>query len=187
MATGLFATARLWPPLQTAQHWLHQAAQVLANDEGTDAAAVETRYRSMLADVLKDHGDGTVTAWARHFSRVTHSYWRGLFHCYDLPEVPRTNNALEQYFGMARHHERRATGHKRAPAALAVRGSVRVVAAGATALGTWTAQELRPASVEVWRTLREKLDARHADQRAARRFRRDPTTYLNQLEAKLLQ
>ncbi len=96
VATGLFATARLWPPLQTAQHWLHQAAQVLANDEGADAAAVETRYRSMLADVLKDHGDGTVTAWARHFSRVTHSYWRGLFHCYDLPEVPRTNNALEQ-------------------------------------------------------------------------------------------
>ena len=187
VATGLFATARRWPPLQTAQRWLHQAAQVLANAEGADAAAVETRYRSLLADVLTDHGDATVTAWARHVSRVTHSYWRGLFHCYDMPEVPRTNNALEQYFGMARHHERRATGHKRAPAALAVRGSVRGVAAGATALGTWTAQELRPASVEVWRTLREQLDARHADQRAARRFRRDPTTYLNQLEATLLQ
>ncbi len=160
---------------------------MLANDEGTDAATVETRYRGLLADVLSDQRDAAVTAWARHFSRVTHSYWRGLFHCYDMPEVPRTNNALEQYFGMARHHERRATGHKCAPSAVAVRGSVRVVAAGATALRVWTAQELRPASVEVWHTLREKLDARHAARRAAYRFRRDPTRYLTQLEAILLQ
>ncbi len=187
VAAGLFATARLWPSVQIAQCWLHRAAQVLANDEGADAATVETRYRSMLADMLRDQHNETVAAWATHFSSVTQRYWRGLFHCYAMPEVPRTNNDLEQYFGRARHHERRATGHKRPTAALAVRGSVRVVAAGATALRTWTAHELRPATITAWRTLRERLDARHAARRAARRFRRDPTTYLNQLEAQLLQ
>ncbi len=160
---------------------------MLANDKGADAVTVETQYRSILADILRDQRHATVAAWATHFSSVTQRYWRGLFHCYAVPAVPRTNNDLEQYFGAARHHERRATGHKRPPAALAVRGSVRVVAAVATALSTWTAHELRPATIAAWRTLRERLDARHAARRAARRFRRDPTTYLQQLEAQLLQ
>ncbi len=130
--------------------------------------------------------DEAVTEWATTFYTVTRSYWRGLFHCYDMPELPRTNNDLEQYFGKARHHERRATGHKRATSALVVRGSVRVVAAGATPLAAWTAQELRPASVEGWRTLREKLEVRHEARRAARRFRRDPLRFLATLEESLL-
>jgi hypothetical protein len=187
VATGLFATARLWPPLQTAQRWLHRAAHVLANDERVDAATVETWYRRILTDMLRDRRDETVAAWATHFSSVTQSYWRGLFHCYAVPELPRTNNELEQYFGAVRHHERRATGHKRPTAALAVRGSVRAVAAVATRRGVWRAQELRPTSIEAWRSLRERLEARHMARRAARRFRRDPATYLKQLEANLLQ
>jgi len=136
---------------------------------------------------VSEQRDAAVTAWARHFSRVTQSYWRGLFHCYDVPELPRTNNDVEHYFGTARHHERRATGHKRATSALVVRGSVRVVAAGATTLGSWTAQELRPGAIAAWCKFREKLDARHAARRAPYRFRRDPNRYLNQLEATLLQ
>jgi len=35
------------------------------------------------------------------FRRVTTSYWSGLFHCYDVPDLPRTNNELEQY--LAQH------------------------------------------------------------------------------------
>ncbi len=117
---------------------------------------------------------------------MTRSYWRGLFQCYNVPELPRTNNDLEQYFGAARHHERRATGHKRATSALVVRGSVRVVAAVAAPRGVWTAQELRPANVEAWRTLREKLEARHEARRVGRRFRRDPARFLATLEETLL-
>ncbi|GHP00487.1 hypothetical protein KSF_105340 [Reticulibacter mediterranei] len=30
------------------------------------------------------------------FRKVTMSYWSDLFHCYDLPDLPRTNNELEQ-------------------------------------------------------------------------------------------
>ena len=114
VATGLFATERLWAPLQTAQSWLQRAAEVLANEEKADAATVEARYRELLEDVVAAKEDESVAAWATTFYKVSRSYWRGLFHCYDMPEVPRTNNDLEQYFGKARHHERRATGHKSA-------------------------------------------------------------------------
>ncbi|GCE19958.1 hypothetical protein KDK_37580 [Dictyobacter kobayashii] len=53
--------------------------------------------------------------------RLVAGYWPGLFHCYDHADLPRTNNALEQYFGLARYHERRITGRKQAPS-LVVRG-----------------------------------------------------------------
>ena len=186
VATGLFATERLWAPLQTAQSWLQRAAEVLANEEQATGAQVEEQYRGLLEDVVKARDDAAVAAWATHFSNVTRSYWCGLFQCYDVPELPRTNHDLEQYFGAARHHERRATGHKRATSVLVVRGAVRVVAAVATPLGAWTAQELRPASVEAWRTLREQLESRHEARRTARRFRRDPAAYLAKLEDSLL-
>ena len=186
VARGLFATERLWEPLKRAQSWLVRAAEVLANEEQADRARVEGTYRELLEEILKAKSDERVAAWATTFYTVSRSYWRGLFHCYDMPELPRTNNDLEQYFGTARHHERRATGHKRATSGLVVRGSVRVVAAVATPLREWTAQELRPASVEGWRTLREKLEARHEARRATRRFRRDPVAYLANLEDALL-
>ncbi|MBW4640564.1 MAG: hypothetical protein KME05_20510 [Gloeocapsa sp. UFS-A4-WI-NPMV-4B04] len=34
-----------------------------------------------------------------HFLKVTASYWSGLFHCYSVPGLPRTNNDLEHIFG----------------------------------------------------------------------------------------
>jgi hypothetical protein len=147
---------------------------------------VEEKYRVLLEEVLKAKADETVAEWAMTFYKVSRSYWRGLFHCYDMVELPRTNNELEQYFGAARHHERRATGRKSPTVAVVVRGSVRVVAAVATRLGEWKAQELRPTSVQKWRDLRERLEVRHEACRAARRFRRDPAKFLATLENTLL-
>src|SRR3712207_9435478 len=58
----------------------------------------------------------------------------GLFHCYAVPDLPRTNNGLEQLFGSQRYHERRATGRKAASPAAVLRGEVRLIAATATRL-----------------------------------------------------
>jgi hypothetical protein len=141
----------------------------------------------VLARVIAHQPDPTVGPWATHFYRVTRSYWRGLFHWYDRPEIPRTNNDLEHYFGTARHHERRATGQKRPTAAVAVRGTVRVVAAVASQAGPLTARELQVRDRAAWRRLRAELEGRHERRRASRRFRRDPAAYLAPLEAQLLQ
>lgn len=187
VATGLFATARLWAPLQTAQNWLVRAGHILANEEQSDAAGVEAQYRELLEEVLTAKSDEAVAAWATTFYKVTRSYWPGLFHCYEMEEVPRTNNDLEQYFGKARHHERRATGHKRPSAAVAVRGSVRVVAAVATqATDEVEAAELRPRDLAAWRAVRAQLETRQERHRAGRRFRKDPAAYLARLEQQLL-
>ena len=183
---GLFATERLWAPLKTAQSWLVRAAEVLANEEQASAATVEKKYRDLLEEVLTAKTDEAVIEWATTFYKVSRSYWRGLFHCYDMPELPRTNNELEQYFGAARHHERRATGHKRPTSGLVVRGSVRLVAAVATQVREWSGEALRPSNVGAWRQLRKQLEVRHEARRAAHRFRKDPDKYLAQLESLLL-
>ena len=119
------------------------------------------------------------------FLKVTASYWPGLFHCYDVPDLPRTNNALEQCFGSVRYHERRATGRKGASPGLVVRGAVRLVAAVATAAQAFAAPDLQPTDLAAWTTLRAQLARRQEARRAQRRFRRDPDAYLAALETAL--
>jgi hypothetical protein len=186
---GLAATAPLWPPIQTAYALVHHAAHLLANQDNLDAAAVRQAYQEqVLAPMHAHHADpDPLASAAAHFAKVTASYWLGLFHCYDIADLPRTNNDLEQYFGAARHLERRATGRKGASPALVVRGAVRVVALMATRQQPLSAQELRPRDVAAWKALRQRTDARHQTRCAQARFRRDPATYLAVLEEHLLK
>ena len=122
-----------------------------------------------------------------HFLKVTRSYWPGLFHCYDVPGLPKTNNDLEHLFGSGRYHERRATGRKVASPALVLRGPVRLVAAAATRLRTFTGESIAPADAGAWRRLRAELDDRREVRKHRCRFRRDPETYLRRLEQQLHQ
>jgi hypothetical protein len=122
-----------------------------------------------------------------HFLKVTDSYWPGLFHCYDVPDLPRTNNDLEQLFGSTRHHERRCTGRKAASPSLVLRGSVRIVAGLGTRAHSFQGSELAPANLETWQTLRAGLETRRHTRALRQRFRRDPEVYLRQLEALLLK
>jgi hypothetical protein len=121
------------------------------------------------------------------FRKVTASYWPGLFHCYDIPHIPRTNNELEQYFGSVRYHERRATGRKRASPGQMVRGAVRAVASVASRLYHFSALELRLSDTDRWHTLRQELDYRHEIRRHQYRFRKFPEKYLAVLEEKLIK
>jgi hypothetical protein len=186
---GLAATALLWPPIQTAYALVHHAAHLLANHDGLDAAAVRQAYQEqVLAPMRAHHADpGLLASAATHFAKVTSSYWPGLFHCYDIADLPRTNNDLEQYFGAARHLERRATGRKMASPAMVVRGAVRMVALMAARDQPLSADDLRPRDLAVWKALRQRIDVRHELRRRQARFRRDPAAYLATLEACLLK
>jgi hypothetical protein len=183
----LEATAPLWPPIQRAYAFVHDAAHVLANHEAAAGAAVRAAYQALLAQMTAQQGQlGPLAAAMTHFRTVTASYWSGLFPCYDVPDLPRTNNDLEHYFGTARHLERRATGRKGASPAVVVRGAVRVVAEVATRLQPFSATALCPVDLTAWRALRWQVEARHATRRAQARFRRDPAAYLAALEDQLL-
>ena len=119
------------------------------------------------------------------FLKVTNSYWPGLFLCYDLSDLPRTNNDLEHLFGSTRYHERRSTGRKQASPGLVVRGAVRIVASVVSQHYHFNGPELQPHNLLQWRTLRAQVNKRHDARREQYRFRKAPVEFLTALEEKL--
>src|SRR6266568_8992604 len=107
--------------------------------------------------------------------------------CYQVPDLPRTNNDLEQSFGQVRFHERRATGRKGALPGLVVYGAVRVQAALASRVKPFTANELVPHDVHAWRDLRAQVSSCQQSRCKQWHFRKDPSAYLATLEAQLLK
>jgi hypothetical protein len=174
--------------VRVAYRWVHRAAHLLSNEEQHPAVAVKRRLGGLLGAMMRHRvAAGALVPALEHFRKVSRSYWPGLFHCYEVPDLPRTNNDLEQYFGAHRYHERRATGRKGASPALVLRGSVQLIAAMATRLHAFAAWELAPAEVRDWKSLRRELDTRRHRRTLRRRFRRHPDAYLAELETALLK
>lgn len=188
MQKALTETERFWTDLYVAYAWIHRAAHLLNNRDQDDVLEVRRQFRGLLSQMSAFRSDpGLLGEVARQFWKVTRSYWGGLFACYEVEDLPGTNNALEQQFGSYRHHERRCTGRKVASAMTVVRGPVRLVAALATPAKPLSGVDLRPRSVEDWRCLRQDLLKRHDERAQQRRFRKDPQAYLAQLEERLLK
>lgn len=129
---------------------------------------------------------GALSTAIDHFLHITNNFAAGLFHCYDMEGLPSTNNDLEHCFGVARVHERRATGRRGAIPGVVVRGSVRVIASVMTKQQIFQAQDLQPADYQRWRDLRTQLQYRQESRRHQWRFRKDPASYLAALETQLL-
>jgi hypothetical protein len=178
----------LWPDVQVAYGWVQRVAHILNNESELAAAAVKRRLQGLLGAMGQHQANaGTLAPAVGHFLKVSRSYWPGLFHCYSIPHLPRTNNDLEQFFGAYRYHERRTTGRKVASPAVVLRGAVRLVACAATRIHPFTSEELAPERVSTWQELRQALESRRQQRTQRRRFRRDPAAYLAKLEAEVLQ
>ena len=163
--------------------WVHAAARILNNEEKLGAPEVQRRLQALLDAMARDRKKaGKLAPAIDRFLKVSRSYWPGLFHCYSVAGVPRTNNDLEQFFGSSRHHERRATGRKSAPRGLVLRGSARLVSAAATRLRSRSGAELQPRDLDRWKQLRQQLDARCHTRRRGLHFRRNHKKYLEELE-----
>jgi hypothetical protein len=181
---GLQQTASRWPPIRRASAWVYRAAHLRNNA----VAQIPADYQALLREIAAgDEAPSWLVQAVTQVDQVTTSSWPGLFHTYTVPDLPRTNNALEQTFGAARQQERRVTGRKGASPALVVRGSVRVLASVVTRQRPFTAQQLRPVQLDHWRALRQALNYRHEARRCQLRFRRDPDKYLAALEQRLFQ
>jgi hypothetical protein len=156
---------------------------------GPTGAAAKAGYRGLLGALARHAGGaGELAGALGQFREVTRGYRPGLFHCYDVPDLPRTDDDPEQLFGSHRYHERRSSGRKMASPGLVVRGSVRSPAAVATRLrGEVRAEDLAPADPGQWREPRAGLERRQAIRAQGRRFRRDPAAHLRELEDSLIK
>jgi hypothetical protein len=165
-----------------------RAAAILANADGADAGTVRCRYERWLQRA--PHASGA-SAWSaalrdavQHFVKVTRSYGKGLFHCYRIEGLPRTNNDLEQVFGSVRYHERRASGRQATSPAIVQYGAVRLPAAVFTRAGCVTVSMLAAVPHDRWRAQRAAIEQRRQSRCQRHRFRKNPQAYLVNLERK---
>ncbi len=187
---GLKETAVLWPPVKAAYQWVHRVARLLENKQERPASKIR-RGLSQILTKMRQAAKKTRTESVRkqllNFVKVTKSYGAGLFRCYESPDIPRTNNDLEHLFGSYRYQERRASGRKRASAALVVKGAARLLASVATRQRPEEGLNLPPDYVPAWRQARAELEKRKEARRQQWRFRHNPDLYLKTLENLLLQ
>ena len=107
---GLERTAALWPDIECAYGWVHRAAHILNNAAGEDATKVQRRFDGLVAAITRHCAKaGSLAGAIEHFGKVTRSYRPGLFHCYAVPDLPRTDNGLEQLTGSSSCSARSAT------------------------------------------------------------------------------
>jgi hypothetical protein len=77
------------------------------------AADVAGQLRSYLDTVQRQpEVPAILAAFRRHLDTVSRSYWPGLFHCYEVPGLSRTNNELESHFRDTRRRLLRTTGQQ---------------------------------------------------------------------------
>ena len=188
LTRALKKTEALWPALEKAYDLVHQAAHLLANHDEQSGQAVRERYEAFLLTMREQQASlGSLGAAITEFLKVTTSYWPGLFQCYDVANLPRTDNELEHCFGSLRYSERRASGRRGAIAGLVVRGPVRVLTALALRRQCFLPRALVLKDPETWDTLREQLIFRREARRKQLRFRKDPAAFLAALEAILFK
>lgn len=185
LGRALERTADLWPEVELGASWVHGASAILANADGLSAELVSERYLDWTEHLQAGAANRSTVLReaAAHFVKVTYSYGPDLFHCYSISGLPRTNNALEQAFGSLRYHERRASGRKMASPSLVLGGCVRMASAAYTRNHDVTQDMLASVPHDRWCRVRAELEHRRHARCLRYRFRKDPATYLAELEA----
>lgn len=112
---ALSPLAKTYEEIQQGAAWLHDIAYIL------EPSATSPRSASTVAGQLRRYLDvvpyrpelpANLAAFGAHLDKVSRSYWSGLFHCYDVPNLPRTNNELESRFRDTNRRLLRSTGQK---------------------------------------------------------------------------
>ncbi len=100
--------------LQQGAGWLHDIATILEPDDNqATGPQVAKQLQTYLDDLLELPDLSPLLKTFRHqLHKVSRSYWPGLFHCYDLADLPRTNNGLESHFRDTQRRLLRTTGQK---------------------------------------------------------------------------
>ena len=75
------------------------------------AQAVDHYLTELLAEVATDMDEENQRV-AAHINETFRNRWWGLFTCYDVEDLPRTNNDLETYMRRIKTGHRRITGRK---------------------------------------------------------------------------
>jgi hypothetical protein len=115
LQSALAPFAQTYQAFQQGAAWLRDIAYILepTTTQAMPGEQVAAQLRGYL-DTVRRLPDITpaCAGFGLHLDTVSRSYWPGLFHCYDVPSLPRTNNELESRFRDTRRRLLRTTGQK---------------------------------------------------------------------------
>lgn len=183
--------------LRAAHDWLRTIAHALepvplaSREAPRTGAQVRQQVEAHLTEIEAALADGRLAAWLHpaltHLVTVLRRLGDGLYHCYDVPELPRTDNGLEQFYRRVKACERRITGHRRSDPFVLRVGSAAVYAVAARELNEADLRRrLAGVDAAVWQAERAALRAHQARQTTMRRFRLRRAAFLADLEARWL-
>jgi hypothetical protein len=149
LQSALSPFAQTHQALQQGAAWLRDIAYILEPAPACplNAEQVAGQLREYL-DTVRRWPEATPTLYqfGRHLDKVSQSYWPGLFHCYAVPGLPRTNNELESRFRDTRRRLLRTTGQKGlTPRTLQRQGAWEILARPPTEAQTLAALRHTPA------------------------------------------
>lgn len=101
--------------LHQAAEWLEKIAELLDPDGKSERTGEEVREQLFdYLDTIQEQGadDPVLSRFASHIVKTTQNYAPGLFHTYDIEDVPRTNNDREREFRGIIQQISRTTGQK---------------------------------------------------------------------------
>ena len=149
------------------------------------STAVETELDQFLTELDKRNNlNEFLVSFRKKLRNLTDRYKPGLFHCYDIPGLPRTNNDTEALFGRVRRQTKRTSGAYHAKQRLREQAAWLLFALADDE--EQQLQRLKRVSLHEWRNERQRMQEHLADFRDDRVFRKKPDRYLAQLENQAL-
>lgn len=115
LQSALLPFTQTYPDLQQGAAWLRDIAYILepVSPQGLKSEQVAAQLHGYLGAIRCQHDvSPAIYDFGLHLDKVTRSYWPGLFHCYDMPGLPRTNNEIESHFRDTGRQILRITGQK---------------------------------------------------------------------------
>lgn len=120
---------------------------------------------------------------AAHINQIFRSLWWGLFTCYDVAGLPRTNNEWERFMRQIKMGRRRVSGQKNGHDFILRYGAYAALVDPAESLDELLAR-LKEVDQDEFLKERKRLNLTLRDETKIHRFRHHRTDYLAELEAR---
>jgi hypothetical protein len=183
--------------LRITHRWVRDLAHTLEPESPEaparrDSAAVRREVERLLDTLPERFPTGRVPDWLREKAAYVGTVLRrlgdGLYQCYDVPGLPRTDNDLEQFYRQLKAGERRATGHRRSDAfVVRVGGFAAYAAAARSCSEPALCAQLASVPAAACQRARAALRATQQRQTQMHRFHLQPQRYLRDLEVRWYQ
>lgn len=162
-----------------------QIALILEPAKNKTSQTVEKRLAQYLRETEKKLNKEQDKPFIENLMNYSNGFWKGLFVCYDHPLIPRTNNDLELFFHEIKRKHRRITGLRSWNRYIMRHGEHIVLTEEATQDPN-IHRRLRSVRYECYKKEKEQWENRLQEQKKHLRFKKNPSKYLAELEAKWL-